>query len=177
MQDSNWDIASKLKNPRLKSGVFNELVAEYQKPLYYHIRRMVGNHHDADDVLQNTFLKVWKYADKFKGESAIYTWLYRIASNEALSHLNGREKHRSAGLEDYQHPSSEHREVTESEIERKLEKALLTLPPKQRQVFDLKYFSDLSYNEIAEITETSVGALKASYFHAVKKIELSLKVD
>lgn len=177
MKDSNWDIANKLKNPRLKSGVFNELVAAYQKPLYFHIRRMVGNHQDADDVLQNTFLKVWKYADKFKGESAIYTWLYRIASNEALSHLKSAEKHRSAGMEDYQHPTTVHREVGEAEIESKLEIALQTLPPKQRQVFDLKYFSDLSYNDIAEITETSVGALKASYFHAVRKIEASLKRD
>lgn len=175
MQKSSRDISKSLQNPQLKTGVFNDLVSEYQKPLYFHIRRMVGNHADADDVLQNTFLKIWKYADSFKGDSAVYTWMYRIASNEALSFLKRNEKHRSQEIKEHQHPNSEHRDVAPNEIENKLQQALLSLPAKQRQVFDLKYFSELKYEEIAEITGTSVGALKASYFHAVKKIEVFLK--
>ncbi len=177
MQKSNREISESLQNPRRKAGVFNDLVSEYQKPLYYHIRRMVGNHADADDVLQNTFLKIWKYADSFKGDSAIYTWMYRIASNEALSFIKRNAKFRASDLKDHEHPVSQHRDVDSQEIEQKLQKALLLLPTKQRQVFDLKYFSELKYDEIAEITGTSVGALKASYFHAVKKIEGFLKAD
>jgi RNA polymerase sigma-70 factor (ECF subfamily) len=174
MHEKEDDILKAIKLPDSKVRGFEMLVKQYQKPLYAHLRRMTGNHADADDALQNTFLKTWKHLDNFRGDAALYSWLYRIATNEALRLLQKRKVSQmhltaeSAGLMAASDgPDSEL-------ISQKLEAALATLPPKQRQVFDLKYFEEMKYEEIAHITGTSIGALKASYFHAVKKLEAHL---
>lgn len=169
------ELLAKLRQESTRTAAFETLVRTYQKPLYGHLRRMTGNHPDADDALQNTFIKVWKNVETFRGDSALFSWLYRIATNEALTLIEKRKKafghlqpesyELAAGTEG---PSAE-------TIEAKLQAALLTLPEKQRQVFDLKYFAEMKYQDIAEVTGTSVGALKAGYFHAVKKVEAFLK--
>jgi len=153
---------------------FEDLVTEYKERLYWHIRRMVVSHDDADDVLQNTFIKVYKNLDGFNGESQIYTWLYRIATNESITFINKRNRRASVGSEELQ--SAIVNNLTSDpyfngdEAQAKLHQALDTLPAKQKQVFVMKYFDELQYNEISEILGTSEGALKASYHHAVKKI-------
>lgn len=168
-----------LKAPSSRQGAFKTLVEQNQEKLYWHIRKLVINHDDADDVLQNTFVKVWKNIDGFRGDSSLSTWIYRIATNEALTFI-AQQKRRSiiSGSMDNDYltdqlKSDEYFEGTE--IQKKLQKAILTLPEKQRAVFNMKYFDEMKYKEMAEIMETSVGALKASYHHAVKKIEEYLK--
>ncbi len=178
MRENNDKALLKRLHSRLgKRTAFEELVKTYQKPLYAHIRRIVGNHPDADDVLQNTFVKAWRFIDSFKGDSAIYTWLYRIAANEAFSHLKRDKRMEKVEYNAVYDKAEFGNNPSGDEIVRKLNLALQTLPEKQRQVFDLKYFSELKYEEIAEITGTTVGALKASYYHAVKKIEAYLSSD
>lgn len=153
---------------------FNLMVREYSERLYWHIRRMVLNHEDADDVLQNTFIKVWKGLPKFKAQSSLYTWMYRIANNEALNHIKANKKHQN----NQEHISIEwikddpYFDGDEAYI--LFLTAINSLPDKQKTVFNLKYFDDLKYSEISEIVGTSEGALKASYHHAVKKIEAFL---
>lgn len=159
-----------------KEAAFNLLVDTYQERLYWHIRRIVVDHQDADDVLQNTLVKVWKNLEQFRAESGLFTWLFRIATNESLSLIKDRKKHLH-GPED---PEFENR-LSESletdpwfdgdELQLKLQQAILSLPEKQRLVFNLKYFEEMKYEEMSETLDTSVGALKASYHHAVKKIE------
>ncbi|NEN24844.1 sigma-70 family RNA polymerase sigma factor [Cryomorpha ignava] len=175
MYSGEKELIKRLKDKKSRNAAFDLLVKTYQQPLYYHIRRMVGNHQDADDVLQNTFIKVWRFIGDFKEESKLYTWLYRIASNEALGFLRAQRAKPSGNVDAETHVAATTDGPDGDSIERKLGAALQTLPDKQRQVFDLKYFSELKYEEISEITGTSVGALKASYFHAVKKIEVFLK--
>ena len=156
---------------------FNLIVRKYQKQLYFHIRRVVLTHEDSDDVLQNTFLKAWKGLNNFKENSKLSTWLYTIATNEALTHIKKNKKRfitLSLEIAKEQHSPIY---ISSDEIQIKLEKALLTLPEKQRIVFHLKNTEDLKYSEISEITGTSVGALKASYHLAVKKIEKFLTQD
>ena len=149
------------------------LVESYSERLYWHIRRMVTYHEDADDVLQNTFIKIWKNLDSFRGESQLYTWLYRIATNEALDHLRKSKKLRLVGADqapaEFQHRSGDIYFDHEA-AEARFYKAIERLPEKQRAVFNLKYFEEMKYEEMAEVTGTSVGALKASYHHAVTKI-------
>ena len=175
MHKNEKELVERLKQKRTRDEAFDELVKAYQQPLYYHIRRMVGNHADADDVLQNTFVKVWRFIGTFNEESKLYTWMYRIACNEALGFLRAQ-KSRPSGNSDIENYAAKVTDGPDGEtISQKLEAALKTLPDKQRQVFDLKYFSELKYEEISQITGTTVGALKASYFHAVKKIETYLK--
>jgi len=174
MQDQDREIIRDLLKPASSERAFTQLVEIYQKPLYAHIRRMVGNHDDADDVLQNTFIKVWRYAAGFKGDSALFTWLYRIATNEALGFIRAQKPAMESEINKEIQPAGNTDGPDGDEISRKLAAALLTLPEKQRQVFDLKYFSEMTYEEISIITGTSVGGLKASYFHAVKKIEAAL---
>jgi RNA polymerase sigma-70 factor (ECF subfamily) len=158
---------------------FQMLLAEYKERLYWHIRRIVLSHENTDDVLQNTFLKVWQALPNFNQQSNIYTWIYRIATNEALSYLKQNKKH-------YDNHTNNNEEYTVNtlisdqyfdagEIEIKLQKALATLPEKQKLVFNMKYFDKLKYEEMAGILNTSVGALKASYHIAVKKIKEYLK--
>ncbi|MEO2080561.1 MULTISPECIES: RNA polymerase sigma factor [Leeuwenhoekiella] len=153
---------------------FEDLVSQYKERLYWHIRRMVISHDDADDVLQNTFIKVYKNLHNFNGESQIYTWLYRIATNESLTFIKKRKRTTQIGSEELKESlvanltSDPYFNGDEAQLT--LQKAIDTLPAKQKQVFVMKYFDELQYNEISEILDTSEGALKASYHHAVKKI-------
>ncbi|KIC01322.1 MULTISPECIES: RNA polymerase sigma factor [unclassified Flavobacterium] len=164
-----------LLNPKTQNIAFQKLVSTYQKPLYNHIRNIVLNHDDAHDVLQNTFVKVFRYLNKFKGDSKLFSWVYRIATNEALTFLSQKAKLSGITSEALQNKTIENLEADAffdgNEIQLKLQKAIVTLPEKQQLVFKMKYFEELKYEEIAEILGTSVGALKASYHHAVKKIE------
>lgn len=170
-----------LLHPKTQQNAFRELVRLYQKPLYYHIRTIVLDHDDADDVLQNTFIKVYQNLSNFKGESKLYSWMYRIATNEALNFINQKAKKNNVTLEEWQNKAVNNLESDSyyegDEIQLKLQKAIATLPEKQQLVFKMKYFQELKYEEISEIVETSVGALKASYHLAVKKIEHFFKND
>lgn len=154
---------------------FNLLVKKYRQRVYYHIRRIVIDHDDADDVVQNTFIKVWKGLPKFRQDSQLYTWMYRIATNEALTFLKKKrtmlflplvnvEKQLEGKLESNLNVKPDH-------IEMKFQQALLKLPEKQRIVFNLRYYDEMPYEEMSRVLGTSVGALKASYHHAAKKIE------
>ena len=148
---------------------------DYQKPLYNHVRNIVLNHDDANDVLQNTFVKIFQNLKNFKGDSKLFTWMYRIATNEALTFLNQKAKKSGISSVELQNAAIENLKADiyfdGDEIQIKLQKAIALLPEKQQLVFKMKYFEDLKYEEISEILGTSVGALKASYHHAVKKIE------
>lgn len=158
-----------------KDDVFNIILEQYKQRLYWHIRKIVISHEDTDDVLQNTFIKVWKNLGDFRADSKLYTWLYRIATNESISFLKKKKIRTFIPLVQNEYDLSETIEsdpyFNGNETQKKLQKALLMLPEKQRIVFNMKYFDDMKYEEIAEILSTSVGALKASYHHAVKKIE------
>ena len=151
------------------------LVRTYQQRVYWHVRKMVIDHDDADDLTQEVFIKIHRYIDTFREDSQLFTWIYRIATNECLTFLDKKKRRFFLPIGDVEGElnnkldSSSH--VSGDEIQKKLQKALLKLPDKQRIVFNMKYFEDLQYEQIAEITGTSVGALKASYHHAVKKIE------
>lgn len=169
------EFIKKLLNPKTQNEAFKELLRNYQKPLYNHIRNIVLNHDDADDVLQNTFVKVFQYLKNFKGESKLFSWMYRIATNEALTFLNQKSKINGISSEELQNKTIDNLQADVffdgNEIQLKLHKAIAILPEKQQLVFKMKYFEELKYEEISEILGTSVGALKASYHHAVKKIE------
>lgn len=160
---------------------FNLIVQKYQERLYWHIRRMVIVHDDADDVLQNTLIKAWKGLPKFQEKAQLYTWLYRIATNETITFLNKKKKKFFVPIADVENELSNALESDDfysgDEIQLKLQKAILTLPEKQRIVFNMKYYEEMKYEEMSKILDTSVGALKASYHHAVKKIEIHLTTD
>lgn len=179
MEDS--ELIEKLKSEDSRNYAFNLLVRKYQERIYWHIRKMVIDHDDADDLVQEVFIKVWKYLDNFRGDSQLYTWIYRIATNECLSFLARKKKRFFLPIVDVEKELSSHidngNHISGDEIQLKLQKALLKLPDKQRIVFNMKYFDEMKYEDIAEITDTSVGALKASYHHAVKKIEEILNND
>ncbi len=164
-----------LLNPKTQNQAFEILLNNFQKPLYNHIRNIVLNHDDTDDVLQNTFVKVFQNLNKFKGESKLFSWVYRIATNEALTFLNQKAKKSGISSETLQNQTINNLKADiyfdGNEIQIKLQKAIAQLPEKQQLVFKMKYFEELKYEEISEILGTSVGALKASYHHAVKKIE------
>ena len=174
MQEEKEFISS-LLNPKTQNQAFQLLLHDYQKPLYNHIRNIVLNHDDTHDVLQNTFIKVFHNLKNFKGESKLFSWMYRIATNEALTFLN--QKARKSGISSVELQNKAINNLKADvyfeaeEIQIKLQKAIAELPEKQQLVFKMKYFEDLKYEEISEIVGTSVGALKASYHHAVKKIE------
>ena len=163
----------------MQNEAFQKLLLIYQKPLYNHIRNIVLNHDDTDDVLQNTFIKVFNNLKNFKGESKLFSWIYRIATNEALTFLNQKAKKNGITSEELQNKAIDNLQADvyfdSDEIQLKLQKAIATLPEKQQLVFKMKYFEELKYEEISEIIGTSVGALKASYHHAVKKIEVFVK--
>ena len=158
---------------------FKLLMQKYQERLYWHVRRMVFEHDDANDVIQNTFIKVYRSIQKFEGKSQLYTWLYRIATNEAITFLNKKKKKSTASLDNEDYNLENQLKADDyfdgDEIQRKLQDALNKLPEKQRAVFNLRYFEEMSYAEMSEVLGTSVGGLKASYHHAVKKIEIYLK--
>lgn len=159
-----------------KNKAFECILDKYQQRVYWLVRRIVIDHDDADDVTQNTFVKVWTQLEKYRGEAKLYTWLYRVATNEALQFLQKKkmDKHIALDAEDNSYLIETLQEGTYfngNALELKLQSAILTLPDKQRTVFNMKYYDNLKYEEMSEILQTSVGALKASYFHAVKKIE------
>lgn len=151
------------------------LVRTYQQRVYWHVRKMVIDHDDADDITQEVFIKIHKAIDTFREDSQLFTWIYRIATNECLNFLNKKRRRFFLPIEDISGQLSSKidssNDISGDEIQKKLQKALLQLPDKQRLVFNMRYYDDLSYEAISEITNTSVGALKASYHHAAKKIE------
>ncbi len=175
------ELLAKIRNPETRSYGFNMLVRTYQQKIYWLVRKMVIDHDDADDVTQEVFIKVHKAIDTFREDAQLYTWLYRIATNECLSFIKRKRRRFFLPLADVAGEMTERIEAYEvapgDEIQKKLQKALLTLPDKQRLVFNLKYYEDMSYGQMALVTGTSEGALKASYHHAVKKIEDFLKND
>ena len=168
-----------LINPKTQNTAFKQLVQCYQKPLYYHIRNIVLNHDDADDVLQNTFIKVFSNIGNFKGNSKLYSWMFRIATNESLTFIEQRAKKQGISNIEVQQKAILNLEsdvyFEGNEIQLQLQKAIATLPEKQQLVFKMKYFEEMKYENISEILDTSVGGLKANYHHAVKKIEEYLK--
>ncbi|MEY4011104.1 MAG: hypothetical protein RIT22_228 [Bacteroidota bacterium] len=169
------EFIQELLHPKTQNEAFQKLLQDYQKPLYHHIRNIVLNHDDADDVLQNTFIKVFQNLKKFKGDSKLFSWMYRIATNEALTFIKQKAQKNKVSTEELQNKTIDNLKADVyfdgDEIQIKLQKAIALLPQKQQLVFKMKYFEELKYEEIAAILETSVGALKASYHHAVKKIE------
>lgn len=168
-----------LQSPKTKELAFKQLVSLYKERLYWHIRKIVISHHDADDVLQNTFIKIFKNIDSFKKDSKLYSWMYRIATNESITFINKRAKEKNIDITNYQQELVSNLDndnwFTGEEIQLILQKAIATLPQKQQLVFNMKYFDEMKYQQISEILETSVGALKASYHIAVKKIEQFIK--
>ncbi|MCK5068801.1 MAG: RNA polymerase sigma factor [Bacteroidales bacterium] len=179
-----WDdreILEGIKIPGKEEVAFNQLLQKYQERLYWHIRKIVIGHDDTDDVLQNTMIKVWKSLPNFRADSGLFTWLYRIATNEALTFLKQKKKRTFAPWLEVEQKMSETLEsdpwFNGDEIQLKLQQAILKLPDKQRIVFNMKYFDEMKYDDMSKILETSVGALKASYHHAVKKIEKYFKED
>ncbi len=179
MDISDKQILEFIKRPKDKEKGFNLLLDKYQERLYWNIRRIVISHEDADDILQNTCIKIWRALDRFKAQSALYTWLYRISVNEALQHLKQQKKKIFISEEDIQNHLLEKLEsdvyFEGDEIEKKLQEAIIKLPKKQRLVFNMKYYENLKYEDISEVLGTSVGALKASYHLALKKLEQYLK--
>jgi len=174
-------LVKDLKTKSTQSQAFEVLVDMYKERLYWQIRNIVLNHDDADDVLQNTFIKVFKNIDSFKGESQLFSWMYRIATNEALSFIKKNAKKQGVTDIDYQEKIISNLQADVyfegDEIQLKLQQAIATLPEKQKLVFNMKYFQELKYEEISDILDTSVGGLKASYHLAVKKLERFLKAD
>ena len=180
MQDEKYFI-NELLDPKTQNVAFQKLLHNYQKPLYNLIRTIVLNHDDTDDVLQNTFVKIFQNLKNFKGNSKLFSWMYRIATNEAITFINNKAKRNGTTSEAMQTKIVENLQsdvyFDGTEIQIKLQKAIVLLPEKQQLVFKMKYFEELKYEQMSEILGTSVGALKASYHHAVKKIEEYLKTN
>ncbi len=172
-------LVADLKQENKRDLAFNTLVIKYQQRLYWHIRKIVLSHEDADDILQNTFIKVWKSIGNFREESSLYTWLYRIATNESLTFINSNKRKSFVQMNDtsefLMNNLTSDPYFEGDEIQLKLQEAILRLPEKQRLVFNMKYFDAMKYDAMSEVLGTSVGALKASYHHASKKIEEYLK--
>ncbi len=175
------NLIADLQSDNLKEIAFRELISLYKERLYWHIRKIVLNHDDADDVLQNTFIKVFRSIDGFKGESKLYSWMYRIATNESITFINKNAKINRVTSEEMQQIAIDNLQADVyfegDAIQLKLQKAIATLPQKQQLVFNMKYFDELTYEELSEIMDTSVGALKSSYHIAVKKITAYLTED
>lgn len=174
-------IIQKIRNEDTRNHGFNLLVREYQERVYWHVRKMVIDHDDTDDLVQEIFVKVWKNLHTFREDAKLFTWIYRIATNECLTFLKKKKRKYFIPINDVQSELTSMLDndinISGDEVELKLQKALLTLPDKQRMVFNMKYFDELKFKEIAEITKTSEGALKANYHHAVKKIEEFINTD
>lgn len=172
---SDKELIGLFRKPDCREDAFNLIVQKYKEKLYWHIRKLLIDHYDTDDTLQNAFIKVWSGLETFREEAGLYTWLYRIATNEALSFLKQKKRRLLLPLVDVEKHLSQVLDHDDyfngDELQLKLQKAILTLPEKQRLVFNMKYFDEMKYEDMAEILGTSVGALKASYHHAVKKIE------
>jgi len=167
-----------LRDPLTKEEAFRKLVSEYKERLYWHIRKLVLDHDDAHDVVQNTYIKIHLNIDTFRENSSLYTWMYRIATNEALNFINS--KAAKMGLQNCEWIEAKADGLTADsyfdgdQAALKLQKLVARLPEKQRIVFNMKYFDNMTYESISEILDTSIGALKASYHHAVKKIKTEL---
>ncbi|MFM2362019.1 MAG: hypothetical protein RLZZ316_921 [Bacteroidota bacterium] len=173
LQDA--ELLLQFRDPITKERGFTAIIKKYQEKLYWHIRRMVIDHEDANDVLQNVFVRVWKGLENFREDSQLYTWLYRIATNECLTFLDQKKRKASVSLSDVESGLSNQikadKHFDANKLEWKLQVAIQQLPEKQRIVFNLRYYDEMPYEEMSRVLETSEGALKASYHHAVKKIE------
>ena len=174
-------LLEQLKSETNREQAFRALITLYKERLYWHIRNIVKSHEDADDVLQNTFIKIYKNIKNFKGDSKLYSWMYRIATNESITFINKNAKRLQITNEEVQQLAINNLAsdvyFEGSQIQLKLQEAINTLPPKQQLIFNMKYFEDIKYKDMADILETSEGALKASYHIAVKKIESYLTKD
>ncbi|MDR2065525.1 MAG: RNA polymerase sigma factor [Prevotellaceae bacterium] len=166
------------KSKDSRNFAFNQIVLKYQERIYWHIRKIVINHDDADDLTQESFIKIWNSLDKFRGESSLYTWIYRIATNEVLAFLKKQKSYNHVSLQDVENDlrNTLKQDIyfNGDDVQIKFQQILASLPPKQRLVFNMKYFDEMKYEEISEILNTSVGALKASYHIAVEKIKKSI---
>lgn len=180
IQETDDNILLQLfEDESAREAAYTALIRKYQQKLYWHIRRMVINHDDTDDILQLVFIKVWRNLNKFKGNSSLYTWLYRIATNESLTWLDKEKKRKSISIDSDEGMMAEKLEAEKgfdiNKVEWQLQRAIQSLPEKQRVVFTLRYYDEMPYDEMAEVLDTSAGALKASYHHAVKKVEEYIK--
>lgn len=175
VQVDDAEILRKFQDEKTRNEAFNLLLKKYQQKLYWHIRRMVIDHDDADDLIQDTFVKVWKNLPGFRSDAQLYTWMYRIATNECITFLNKKKQKNNIPLDDVSYELAD--TLADSsyfngdQAQMKLQQAILTLPEKQRLVFNMKYYDEMKYEEMSEVLGTSVGALKASFHLAVKKIE------
>lgn len=172
------ELIAALQDPKSVRSAFDKLMHTYGEQIYWQIRKMVVNHDDANDLLQTTFLKAWKNLEFFRGDAKLSTWLYKIAVNESINFLNKERKHTTSAMDETESGDSfliRNLEADEyfdgNELQLELQKAIASLPEKQRLVFNMRYFDEMKYEQISEILGTSVGALKANYHHAVKKIE------
>jgi len=176
---NDTELLLQFRDPATKEKGYTAIIKKYQEKLYWHIRRMVVSHDDTDDVLQNVFIRVWKGLENFREDSQLYTWLYRIATNECLTFLEQQKKRSAVSLNEIEAGLSEKIKADENfdanKLEWKLQLAIQQLPEKQRVVFRLRYYDEMPYEEMSRVLETSEGALKASYHHAVKKIEEYIK--
>lgn len=175
LKEEEDQLVERLRDPRQCRKAFGDVIAIYSEPLYWHIRKMVISHDDANDLLQNTFMKAWASIENFRGEARLSTWLYKIAINESITFLNKERQRLNVSIDDGDTFLADKLESDEwfdgDDLKKELQKAIAQLPEKQRLIFNMRYFDDMKYENISEILGTSVGALKASFHHAVKKIE------
>jgi RNA polymerase sigma-70 factor, ECF subfamily len=176
---TDQELLDLFKNEATRKGAFNQIVKKYQEQLYWHIRKIVINHDDANDILQNALVKAWNALSDFRAESKLYTWLYRIATNESLTFLKSKHQKYLISITPVEKKLSRTLEADEyfngDEMQLKLQKAILTLPEKQRIIFNMKYFDEMKYEDMSEILDITVGGLKSSFHHAVKKVEKYLE--
>lgn len=176
---SDSELLAQFRNPVTKEKAFTAIIKKYQEKLYWHVRRMVIEHEDANDVLQNVFIRVWNGLENFREDSRLYTWLYRIATNESLTYLEQQKKRSAVSMSEVESGLSNKIKADKffdpNRLEWKLQLAIQQLPEKQRLVFNLRYYDEMPYEEMSKVLDTSEGALKASYHHAVKKIEDYIK--
>ena len=174
MLQDDIELLQAFKTEETKETAFNGIIKKYQERLYWHIKRMLVVHEDANDVLQNVFIKVWRSLEKFREDSQLYTWLYRIATNESLTFIENRKKRNATNIDDVENYVTNvkaDKNFDAQKLEWKLQLAIQQLPERQKLVFSLRYFDEMPYDKMSEILDTSEGALKASYHHAAKKIE------
>ena len=175
---TDTELLIQFRDPVTKEKAFTAIIKKYQEKLYWHVRRMVVEHEDANDVLQNVFIRVWNGLQNFREDSQLYTWLYRIATNECLTFLEQQKKKSSISLSEVESGLSNKlkadKDFDANKLEWKLQLAIQQLPEKQRIVFNLRYYDEMPYEEMSKVLDTSVGALKASYHHAVRKVEESI---
>ena len=176
---SDSELLVEFRNPVTKEKAFTSIIKKYQEKLYWHLRRMVVDHDDANDVLQNVMIRIWNGLENFREDSQLYTWLYRVATNECLTFLEQQKKRAAVSLSDVESGLENKIKADQNfdgnKLEWKLQLGIQQLPEKQRIVFQLRYYDEMPYEEMSRVLETSEGALKASYHHAVKKIEEYIK--